>query len=1012
MIYKLLGELDVRHEGRGLDLPTGYALTLLGALLLNANRQMSHADLLKAAWGSTAVGITQLHKQIATLRTLLNRIDRRDDLVTHRGFGYEMRMPESESDLLVFERLIKEADAAQTDRRAEDELKSLREALGLWRGTRPLANVSTTTFQERINALQQRRKRALIRAAELDLGRRDYARMLDVLSSAASEFRTDSRMHELLMITLHRHGQATEAYEAYERHAKALAEQTGAEPAAELRDLNYAIARGDDEWVAAAETRITGWFGTAAVVGARPDPAPVPRQLPPDLPDLVGREDLIAEATWLLGRAPQRAAPVLVISGPGGIGKTALARRIAHLSSDHYPDGQLYAQLGAAADRKIDTAEVLAQLLRAFHVPVVPDTREERIAAYRTMLSDRRVLVVLDDAANEAQIRDLVPANPACGVLVTSRRRLPGISGVHHVPPLAPLRQDTARELFLKTVARAGIDLTRETKAVEAVVALCGGLPLALRIAASLRVHEHPRPTAELARRLAAQGTAALRYGDLNVARTIGAGLDRLGTAAQRLFLGLGLVPLPRAGLWTAAAVLDDEGDPGTALSELAASTMIDVVEADVRYQFHELTRDYAHRRALTEYPGAAEQVATCTRVYRALLSLTRRAHATLYGGDFEVVHSTEPPWTAPADAEAEVDDDPLAWFDKERLNIRAAVDHCAALGLTELCWDLAVSAHEFYTIGAHFDDWHATHTTALHVCRQAGDSRGEGIVLACLGQPALVASRRASGTPTVAELHHSVTLLAAAGDRHGQAIALRTLANALRRGGQLTRPLALFDEALGHYEASGDAIGRWQALRFIGQTRLDMGQPAKALEVLNEAKSLACELGTPRPLAQTEYWIGQSLVAAGDLDGARTAFLAILREYCDASGIGRGYALQGLAQTAVRAGSAEEARRYLDEAMAVAATCADALLDGRTRMSAAEFLGSRGQREQQMTELRNAITRFAECGAVHLQAAALHALGNALTPYDPGAAKRIRSRIAELYAALDVPFEDQIFRS
>jgi tetratricopeptide (TPR) repeat protein len=436
---------------------------------------------------------------------------------------------------------------------------------------------------------------------------------------------------------------------------------------------------------------------------------------------------------------------------------------------------------------------------------------------------------------------------------------------------------------------------------------------------------------------------------------------------------------------------------------------MIDVLEADVRYQFHELTRDYAHRRALAEHPAEEVRRATCARVYRALLTLTRRAHSGLYGGDFEVVHSSEPQWTAPADAEAEVDIDPLAWFERERLNIRAAVDHCAALGLTRLCWDLAVSAHEFYTIGAHFDDWQATHTTALRACRKAGDTRGEGIVLACLGQPALATGRRTSDIPGVTELQHAATLLADHGDRHGQAIALRTLANALRRRGHLTRPLGLFTEALTHYEAAGDKVGRWQAMRFIGQTHLDMGRHETALVMLRAAQELARELDRKRLVAQTEYWIGQACLATGDLPDARSAFETMLREYRDPSGIGRGYALQGLGHTAVRAGLPGEARRYLDEAMAVAASGADTLLEGRTRMSAAELLGILAERERQVTELREAVARFAERGAVHLEAAALHALSEVLAQHDLPAAQQIHQRLEELYADLDVPPEDRI---
>lgn len=173
------------------------------------------------------------------------------------------------------------------------------------------------------------------------------------------------------------------------------------------------------------------------------------------------------------------------------------------------------------------------------------------------------------------------------------------------------------------------------------------------------------------------------------------------------------------------------------------------------------------------------------------MLTLARRAHATLYGGDFEVVHSGASDWEAPPEVLAEVDADPLGWFETERLNIRAAVEHCADLSLADLCWDLAVSAHEFYTIRGYFDDWYAAHTRALDICRKLGDTRGEGIMLASLSEPALVASRRIDSASAIAGLEQAASLLAGWGDEHGQAIALRTLAHALRRQSSSGMPAA-----------------------------------------------------------------------------------------------------------------------------------------------------------------------------------------------------------------------------
>jgi DNA-binding SARP family transcriptional activator/tetratricopeptide (TPR) repeat protein len=1005
VIYGLLGELKIGRDGRFLELPGGPTLIVLAALLVNANRRMSKADLIRAAWGEGDVKETQLHKRVGEVRELLGQVGRRDDLKTHARFGYELRVADDDVDALLFQRLVGQAGEAGVERRAEDEIDCLRRALRLWRGPHPLSNVPSEVFCQEIVALEQRRKRAAVRLFDLELARGGHERILDELILIASDHPTDRRLCEQLMVASRRCGHLTDATAAYERYRTILAEEAGGEPDPLLRTLHFAIARGDEAAIAAAESAIAQRVATPV-----PAVLAVPRQLPPDA-QLVGRDDLVAEASWLLRRGPGQAAPVIVISGPGGIGKTALAVRAAHEASERYPDGHLYAELRGSAGGPADTGEVLAQFLRAFGVSSVPATTVERLGAYRTLLADRRVLVVLDDAANGAQVDDLVPANPGCAVVVTARQRMPEISGAHHMAPLEPLGRADATELFLRVVRGAGIELESDPDAVDRVVELSGGLPLALRIAGALRAHDHPRPTAELADRLARHGPDAFAYEQLSVARTIGAGFERLDADARRLFLGLGLLPLADFTLWTAAALLDSAGvDAAAALSKLAASFMIEAVKSEPRYRFHDLTRAYAHRRARVEHPG--DQDAVAAQVHRALLTLARRAHARLYGGDFELVHSGVPDWEAPPEALADVDTSPLDWFEKERANIRAAVEHCAALGLTGVCWDLAVSAHEFYTIRGYFDDWHATHTAALHACQDAGDRRGEGIVLACLNQPALVASRRADGGSGPAQLQRAADLLAECEDRHGQAIVLRTLANTLRRRGHLARPLALFKLALAHYEASGDTVGQCQTLRFIGQTHVDLGDHDDAHHALEAAEAVARELGSERLLAQTRYWIGHARLARGDLDGTEAAFEAVFDVYRDDAGIGHAYAAHGRGEVARRRGASREAERHLAVAADVARCQADSVLEGRVCLSAAALHSAQGQAEEQVAALEQAVAVFAGCGAAYLQARALAALGRALADRgDLAGADAAWTRVESLYTMADVPDEDRIHR-
>ncbi|WP_433362136.1 AfsR/SARP family transcriptional regulator [Actinoplanes sp. CA-142083] len=989
MIYGVLGDLEVRAStGVPVELPRGHALAVLAALLIRPNRQLSTPDLIEAAWGETDVRPAQLHKAVSALRKLFTEVGKPEAIKTYNRFGYGVQAADDELDLLAFHRLVESADADRAKGETGEEIIHLREALDLWRGPSPLSNVPLGAFGREIETLRARRKRCAIRLFTLQIERGEHAPILDDLEQLAAEYPEDAQICRLRMIALYRAGHADDATAAYESF-----EEAGGGADRTLRRLAYAMAVRNDDEVAktiGAESR------PAAVV----KPPPLPRQLPPSPAHFVGREGLLAELTWLLREPRMR---VLVISGAGGMGKTALALTAAHAAADAYPGGQLWADLRGTTDQPADPAEVLAEFLRGLGEPAVPETLRERAALFRSLAADRRMLVVLDDAADSAQIRDLIPGGGDCVVLVTARRRLPGIeAATHQVAPLGALDDDTASALFRKIVAAGNVDLAGEDDAVAAVVRLCGGLPLALRIAAMLRVEDFHQPTAELLRRLSDQGPAAFEYGQQSLARTLGAGLAPLDDQARQLFLGLGLLALPMFGEWAAAAVLDEPGPAaGVALSQLAAVGMIEPAAAGPRYRFHELTRDYARAHA----PESADVPA---RACRALLTLTRRAHEAIYGGQFDVVHSDLPDVAVPPAELAAATARPLDWLERERLNLRAMVEQAAALGLTEVCWDLAVSAHEFYALRGYFDDWRVTHEVALAACRAAGDRRGEALVLTALGQPPLVASG-SPGVSGVSELETAARLLTEAGERHGRAIALRTLANALRRRGELARPLRLFQEALDGYRRSGDDVGVQQTLRFIGHTQLDRGDAGAAVTTLREAERLARDQGDPRLIKPTVYWIGCAHLARGDLGAAGEAFEEVLE---GAPLLGQAYALHGLGQLALAAGDRDSARERLDLAGPLAAEGADVVLVGRIWLSLAALApepSAASRTDDRTAALLRAQASFRSCGAIHLEVEALVTLAEAYASRGLlDAAAAARRQVGEVYDAVGVPLPDR----
>ncbi|MCM4077464.1 AfsR/SARP family transcriptional regulator [Paractinoplanes hotanensis] len=995
MIFRILGDLEVRPPGGGpVVLPGGHHLSVLAALLIRANQQLSTAELLRAGWGDPEVSPAQLHKAISALRRLVEQAGSPGAIKTHNRFGYELKAVPGELDLLQFLRHVERADAARRDQRIPDEIEHLRAAIRLWRGSTPLANVPDAPFAGDIAALRSRRKRSAVRLFTLEHTRGEHAAILDDLTQFAAEDPADGELCRLLMLSLYLSGHAAEAMAALERHEEAV--DGGA--AKELRKLGYSMAMHNDEAVARADD------ATSRV----PREVPLPRQLPPAPASFVGREDLLAELGRLLR---DRRRTVVVISGPGGMGKTALALRAAHDAADQFTGGQLWADLRGSSDQPVDPGEVLAEFLRALGETAVPESRRERTGLFRTLAAGRKLLIVLDDAGSVAQIRDLLPGGGASIVLVTARRRLPGIdAAVHHVRTLQALDHGTAAALFRNVVATAQVDVSGEREAVEGVVRLCGGLPLALRIAAQMRVEDFHRPTAELLRRLREQGPAAFRHGDESLARTLGAGLAPLDELARRLFLGLGLLAQPTFGEWTAAALLAEPGPAaGSALARLALVGLVDPVHPGARYGFHDLTRDYARDRARAELTPPGEHAEAPARVCRALLTLTRRAHEAVYGGRFDVIHSDEPDVAVPASEVDAVTSDPRAWFEIERLNIRAAVGQAAALGLTGVCWDLAVSAHEFYALGQYFDDWRVTHEIALAECRRAGDRRGEGVVLVSLGQPPLVASG-SPGVSGVAELERAQVLLADVGEQHGRAVALRTLANALRRRGELARPLRQFTEALVHYRESDDVVGVQQTLRFVGQAHLDMGNPAAAVATLREAERMARGLGQPQVLAPTLYWMGHAYLDLGNGAAAETAFGEVLAMFPD-GGVGHAYALHGLGALALAGGEFDVAAARLARAAECARESADVLLEGRIHLTAAALEGARGVRIEQEVLLLRAVELFQSLGAIHLEIAAQAALADAYAwgSDQPEAEAAARDRIRELLSSL--PPEDRRYR-
>ncbi len=955
MMYRVLGQprLGKVHE---LTLPNGRALGVLAILMMNPNKPISGEELRRKVWAGTDVNPVQLYKAIAAIRKVLTSAGRAADLVTHGGYGYELRVTAADHDLLSFQQLLAEADLPD-QRGTEGEIALIRAALDLWRDDRPLAGVPGD-FVEAMGADHRfRRVRALIRLCELEFTRGGHAEVVNDLRTLFGYHPTSARLATHLMIALYRIGHTVEALSVYEQHAAALEDESAAEPETALRTLKFAIVTADEATLAQIENAGPNNKRRDAVRALA-----VPRQLPPDAPVFVGRAEELEVACRLL-RAEGRATPaVVVVTGPGGIGKSAFATHVAHLIRADYPDGQLYLDLAGITAEAVAPAEAIAQILRAFDVKV-PDEVDERTSAYRTLFGDKRILLVLEDARDEAQVRDLIPGNPDCAVVLTSRSRLPDLPGARHVAPLDPLAPAEAEALYAAILRADGLDPTAEPDATREIVDLCAGLPLAIRVTGALRCSTDARGGPELLRRLRAQRLPALVYGDRNVARSIGAGLEQLPAPARRLFFGLGMLGWHDTSLWIAEVILDDpETDAYEALMTLVRYYLINP-SAEGRYRFHELTREYAAGQAKIGIPDGEKLL---DRVYGTLLTLVRRANRDLYGGDYETVHADLADRPLPAATAA--DRSPMQWFQAERRNLRAAIRLAADSGRVALAWDLAVSTHEFYNLRGYLDDWQETHLHVLQACRRAGDRRGEAAVLTVLGQPAITASRR-PGVSDVPDLERAVALFEAENDQHGLAIARRTLGNALRRAGEFPRAADELRAASQGFEACGDAVGQWQALRCIGQTHLDLNEDQDAVRDLTRAAELAAQIRLPRLTGQSAYWLGRAHLRAGDLSQARDQFAIVLTAVGETDPIGRAYAYLGLGEVAAaEPNSANDADQYLREALELAEQGGDAVIEGRVLHAIARRHRAAGEAGAAMASFERAIACFRDAHAHYLE--------------------------------------------
>ena len=943
-LFRILGPLEVWNGQEWVQVSAPKWRALLAVLLLSPGRPVATGQLIDDLWGDSppAKASNLVSVYVHRLRRLIGDTD--GSVLVTRAPGYQITPPPGGVDAGRFTALAADGRAALAAGDPARAAALLSEALAEWRGP-ALADVPASPLvAAEADQLEESRIQALELRIEADLGCGRHGEVAPELRRLLADHPLREALWGLLMRALYGAGRQAEALEAYARAREVIADELGVDPGADLQELYQDILNADASSAA-------GKAGAPAAARAGPAPPafPAPAQLPADIPDFTGRAGEVDELRGLLsddGQAPGSpgAVPVVLVVGSGGLGKTSLAVHVAHLLADQFGDGQLYASMHAAAE-PVDPAEILARFLRGLGMDgaQVPAGAEERAAQYRSRLAGKRVLIVLDDARDAAQVRPLLPGSASCAVLITARRAMPELVG-SRLLDLEVLPPAEARALFGQV---AGEERARaEPAATDEVLAACAGLPLAIRIAGARLAARGGWSVHTLAGRLSNERRRLdeLRAGNLAVRACFEVSFAGLvpacgpgGTGPSRAFRLLGVWTGPSITLPAAAALLGQpEQAAADALEVLVDAHLMDSPEPDV-YRFHDLLRVYAADRARAQESDAARQQAA-GRLLSWYLHTTEAAARVISPQHIRVPLDPPPEQVRPLEFESL--ESALAWCEGERAGLAAATRLAADSGLHEAAWKLPAAAMSFFYRRGYWADWVTTHQIGLASARQAGDRLGEAWMLNNLGM--------AYGVQHMAEsvtcFEQARALCREIGYARGETRAANNVANAYFELGRFDEALAAAGQSLALQRQAGRRYGEGVALNLLGCACRELGRYEEAVGHLQQALIIFRELGDPWTQADSLSDLGETYLCLKQSDhaiGHLMESLAIRRDTGDR--FGQAATLRRLGHAHEQAGDRARARALLSEAITMFEEMGDQSDAARTRASLAEIMTDAG---------------------------------------------------------------------
>ncbi|MEV5752197.1 BTAD domain-containing putative transcriptional regulator [Actinoallomurus sp. NPDC052308] len=937
MEFQVLGAVRAYAAGRPLDLGHPRQRCVLAGLILEPGVVQPTERLIRLVWGESPPDSARnvLYGYVSRLKKLLGAHG--VTLARDTG-GYVLDVPRHAVDLHRFRAFV--ADARRADDRSTASAL-LREAFGLWHGT-PFADLSSERLGNVRAAIEQERLEALrlCHAIELDLGH--HAELLGDLRELTDDHPFDETAAGHLMLALYRCGRQADALAAYERIQRALADELGADPAPELRELHQRILRHDPNLAPAAVRTGSG--------GARHVRRPA--QLPHGVHGFIGRDAELRRLGALAERPADEDGPGMVltgVTGTAGVGKTSLVVHWAQRTADLFPDGQLFADLRGydAEQAPLPPADVLGQFLRALGVPSkdIPADIGERAGLYRSVLGGRRVLVVLDNAATSDQVRPLLPGGRSCMTVFTSRRRLSGLvarNGAHEIT-LDVLDRRESLELLTGLVGERRVN--DEPEAADQVVSHCARLPLALSIVGAKLAGNARGRLRDTARALAADDRLkAMALDDdpqAAVDAAIGLSYQALPEDCRHYFRLIGLVPGPDFTPHAIAALTGSSlSATSAALDRLTAYHLIEQHTAD-RYRFHDLLRLYAADRAAADEPAAVRDQA----VRRLFTWYLQTAEAAVRSHDLQFVRLPRDGGD-PVPPELKFPDRPAAvgWLDAERPNLFAAVHRATRSGPYALAWHLVDALRGFSRLRPSGIEWLSATEAGLEAAARHGDeSTRAAMHLSVADASANLGDEERS----LAHDGDALDLSRRSGWLAGEVTALGGLGRVHWARGSLHQALNHLDEALAIYRRLGHRVGESVSLGSLGRVYHDLGRVETAHATYTRALRLSQEIGARVGEALTSMYLGVADDWLGRPERAREHLhrsLAASREIDFR--LGEALSLSHLSGLDGRAGRYDQAARYARQAFAVFRDTGDQRVEAECLNAMADHLPPAGHEE------------------------------------------------------------------